>query len=408
MCAVAHNVLYATILVRQEPVRPLPFPPQNAKHILTVETDQRQNLSAVASAVVKLGTQLLTGAGASLDAAFIGNVADQVAGLRARGVRVTLVSSGAIACGVSELGLTQRPTDLAKLQAVAAVGQQRLMEHWRTAFARHQLHVAQILVTRQDIDSRQRFLNLRNTLLAAQELGAVPVINENDTVSTDELVKITFGDNDILAASVAHALRADLLVLLTIVDGLLDAAGNPVRLVRSIDEARKLVRDEKTAAGKGGMDSKLLAAKMVTDAGELMVVAGGRTENVLPRLLNGEAIGTLFLPAASEKKRQSRERWIGAVRPNGQIRVDAGARKALVENHKSLLAAGVIGIEGTFDAGDVIAIVAADGKPIARGLSNYSAEDVRRIAGKKSQEVRTLLAEAAYDEVVHRDNLVMD
>jgi len=227
-------------------------------------------------------------------------------------------------------------------------------------------------------------------------------------VSTDELVKITFGDNDILAASVAHALRADLLVLLTIVDGLLDAEGKSVRLVRSIDEARKLVRDEKTAGGKGGMDSKLLAAKMVTDAGEAMVVAGGRTENVLPRLLAGEAIGTLFLPAGTDRKRQSRERWIGAVRPNGQIRVDAGAKKALVENHKSLLPAGVVGVEGSFDAGDVIAIVADDGKAIARGLSNYSAADVRRIAGKKSQEVRTMLAEAAYDEVVHRDNLVMD
>ncbi len=358
--------------------------------------------------VVKLGTQLLSEKDGGLDAAFIADVAGQVAGLRSRGIRVTLVSSGAIACGISELGLTRRPTDLAKLQAVAAVGQQRLMEHWRTAFAPHKLHVAQILVTRNDIDSRQRFLNLRNTLLAAQELGAVPVINENDTVSTDELIKITFGDNDILAASVAHALRADLLVLLTNVDGLLDAEGNSVRLMRSIDEARKLVRTEKSSAGKGGMDSKLLAAKMVTDAGEAMVVAGGRTENVLPRLLAGEAIGTLFLPAGNDKKRQSRERWIGAVRPVGKIKVDAGAKKALVENHKSLLPAGVISVEGAFDAGDVIAIVSDDGTAIARGLSNYSAEDVRRLAGKKTQEVRVLLAEAAYDEVVHRDNLVMD
>ena len=358
---------------------------------------------------MKLGTQLLSGKDGKLDGRFIADVAAQVATLRQSGLSVTLVSSGAIACGVSELGLAKRPTDLAKLQATAAVGQQRLMETWRSALAVHRLHVAQILITRQDIDQRQRFLNLRNTLLAAHELGAVPIINENDTVSTDELVKITFGDNDILAASVAHALRADLLVLLTVVDGLLDNAGRAVRVVRSIDEARRLVRSEKSAMGKGGMDSKLLAAKMVTDAGEAMVVADGRMENVLRRVLAGEEIGTLFLPASDAgRKRQSRGRWIGAVRPNGRILVDAGARKALLENHKSLLPAGVVGVEGDFAAGDVVAIVAADGTAIARGLCNYSAQDVGRIAGKKTGQVRTLLAEAAYDEIVHRDNLIVD
>jgi len=375
----------------------------------TANEQNQPRLHGVRSVVVKLGTQLLSGKDGKLDGRFIADVAAQVATLRQSGLSVTLVSSGAIACGVSELGLAKRPTDLAKLQATAAVGQQRLMETWRSALAVHRLHVAQILITRQDIDQRQRFLNLRNTLLAAHELGAVPIINENDTVSTDELVKITFGDNDILAASVAHALRADLLVLLTVVDGLLDNAGRAVRVVRSIDEARRLVRSEKSAMGKGGMDSKLLAAKMVTDAGEAMVVADGRMENVLRRVLAGEEIGTLFLPASDAgRKRQSRGRWIGAVRPNGRILVDAGARKALLENHKSLLPAGVVGVEGDFAAGDVVAIVAADGTAIARGLCNYSAQDVGRIAGKKTGQVRTLLAEAAYDEIVHRDNLIVD
>jgi len=373
-----------------------------------MNTTRQTHLAAVSSIVVKLGTQLLSNKQTNLDESVLATMANQVAELRRKKITVTLVSSGAIASGLGELGLTKRPTDLAQLQAVAAVGQRRLMDHWATAFAPHKIPVAQILITRHDIDLRNRFLNLRNTLLAAHEMGAVPIINENDTVSTDELVKITFGDNDILAASVAHALRADLLVLLSVVDGLLDSSGNSVRLVRSIEEARQLVRDEKSGQGKGGMDSKLNAAKMVTDAGECMVVADGRTENVLLRLMGGEEIGTLFIPADATHKLPSRSRWIGSVRPVGKIVVDAGACAALVEKKKSLLPAGIVGVEGEFDSGDVVAITAADGKTIARGLSNYSAADIRRIAGKKTQEVRTLLAEAAYDEVVHRDNLVID
>jgi glutamate 5-kinase len=259
-----------------------------------VVTDRRAYLSGVSSLVVKLGTQLLTGDAGRLDSSFIADIARQIAGMRKGKLNVTLVSSGAIACGLAELNLDKRPTDLAKLQAVAAVGQQRLMDHWRTAFAAHTLPVAQILVTRQDMGDRRRLSNLRNTLLAAHDLGAVPIINENDTVSTDE---ITFGDNDVLAASVAHALRADLLILLTNVDGLLDADGQPVRCVRSIDAARKLVRKEKSPQGKGGMDSKLMAAKMITNAGRTMIVAGGRTKNVLPGLLAGEELGTIFIPS---------------------------------------------------------------------------------------------------------------
>jgi glutamate 5-kinase len=246
---------------------------------------------------------LLSGSLGRLDGAFVNGIAKQVAQLRRRGLTVTLVSSGAIACGMRELGLRRRPTALAELQAAAAVGQQRLMDQWRRAFAPHHIPVAQILVTRHDIDHRRQFLNLRNTLLAAHELGAIPIINENDTVSTDE---ITFGDNDILAASVAHALHADLLVLLTVVDGLLDARGRPVRSVLSIEQARKLVRAEKSAVGKGGMNSKLIAARMVTESGQAMVVAGGRTRNVLLGLLAGEEIGTLFVPANLARRKTHR------------------------------------------------------------------------------------------------------
>ena len=225
------------------------------------------------------------------------------------------------------------------------------------------------MLTREDIDSRTRFLNLRNTIHAAHELGAIPIINENDTISTDELVKITFGDNDILAAMVASALRADLLVLLTVVDGILDGSGKPVRLVESLDDAQQLVRAEKARLGKGGMSSKLEAARMVTGAGEVMIVADGRMENVLARLLDGEEIGTLFVPA--RQKRSSRSRWIGSIRTLGTIVIDDGAVTALVEKHKSLLAAGIVKVEGDFARGDACAIASKEGKVIGRGLSNY-------------------------------------
>src|SRR5688572_2386665 len=212
-----------------------------------MDATRKQHLAAVKTVVIKLGTQLLSDKDGRLDAAYVGEIARQVAELRSRKIGVTIVSSGAIGAGVAELGLAKRPTDLARLQAVAAVGQRRLMDAWAGAFEPFKLPVAQLLLTREDIDDRTRFLNVRNTVHAAQELGAVPIINENDTISTDELIKITFGDNDILAAMVASALRADLLVLLSVVDGLLDENQKPVRLVESVEQARALVRAEKSA-----------------------------------------------------------------------------------------------------------------------------------------------------------------
>jgi glutamate 5-kinase len=236
-------------------------------------------------------------------------------------------------------------------------------------------------------------------------LGAVAIINENDTISTSELTKITFGDNDILAAVVAAALRANLLVLLTVVDGLLDGEHKPVRLVANLAQARQLVRDEKSAMGKGGMDSKLEAARMVTEAGEVMAVANGRDPDVLLRLLDGEEVGTLFAPLP--KKRSSRSRWIGAVRSAGSIVVDGGATSALREKNRSLLPAGIVRVVGTFEPGDVVSIVGIDGVEIARGLSNYTAGAIEKIRGRKTAEVRQMLGEAAYDEVIHRDNLIV-
>src|SRR4051812_43687881 len=217
-----------------------------------MESPRSQYLSSTRMLVVKLGTQLLSDATGTLDLPYLSAIAQQIATLRDKGVRATIVSSGAIGAGLRELNLPRRPTDLSHLQAIAAVGQRRLMDGWAAAFAPFKIPVAQILLTREDIDSRARFLNLRNTIHAAHELGAIPIINENDTISTDELVKITFGDNDILAAMVASALRADLLVLLTVVDGILDAAGKSVRIVENLEQAQELVRAEKSALGKGG------------------------------------------------------------------------------------------------------------------------------------------------------------
>jgi glutamate 5-kinase len=369
-------------------------------------TGRGEHLGKIRNVVVKLGTQLLSDGEGRLDAAFVGTIATQIAELRAGGVQTTIVSSGATGCGVRELGLGERPTDLAKLQAVAAVGQRRLMDVWADAFEPYRLPVAQLLLTREDIDERARYLNVRNTISAVHELNAVPIINENDTISTAELAKISFGDNDILAAVVAHALRADLLVLLSVVDGLLGADDKPVRLVTRMDEGRGLVREEKTPLGKGGMDSKLQAAQMMTDAGDAMIIADGRMERILPRLISGEELGTLFVAGA--KKRSARSRWIGAARPAGTMIVDAGARRALAEQNRSLLPAGVVRTEGSFAHGDVVAVQSEDGKLIARGLSNYSSSEMDQIRGKKTSQVRQILGEAAYDEAIHRDNLVLE
>lgn len=365
---------------------------------------RKKYLSGVKSIVVKLGTQLLSDPQKRLDAPFLAQMAQQVKTLRDRGIRVTIVSSGAVGAGMRVLNLPKRPTDLAMLQAVAAAGQPQLMHVWSHAF--EPLPVAQLLLTREDIDDRRRFLNIRNTINAVHELGAIPIINENDTISTDEITRISFGDNDILAGLVAHATQADLLILLTVVDGLLDDKSESVRVVPNIDEARKLVRKEKSAAGKGGMDSKLLAAQMLTSGGDAMVVANGRENNILTRLLDGEVLGTLFLP--NDSRLSSRIRWISDVLPKGKIHVDAGAALALVDKGRSLLPAGITSVEGEFGSGDCITICAPAGGVIARGLSNYDSAQIAQICGRRTPEVRALLGEAAYDEVVHRDNMVLE
>ena len=356
--------------------------------------------------VVKLGTQLLTapqGDKSSLDVTYIRAIAKQVAALRQRRIEVTLVSSGAIGAGCMELELSKRPTDVAQLQAIAAAGQPRLMTLFHQAFEKQGIKIAQLLLTRDDFEQRVRFLNIRNSVNHLQKLGCVPIINENDTVSVDEL---RFGDNDILAALVCNALRADVLVILFPLDGLLDAKGQTVDLVTDALAAADAVQDTKTRFGTGGMSTKLHAARLVTDAGEVAVIANGRQPDVLPRLFDAERLGTVFVPA--DRKLDSRQRWIGLTKkPVGTISIDAGAATALQSRGKSLLASGVTDATGRFEYGEIVLVRDETGREVARGLTNYSADELHRIMGRRSDKFEKILGRKAYAEVVHRDNLVM-
>lgn len=374
-------------------------------------TELRQSILRDAKhIVVKVGTQLVTTRTASgklpgvgINTRYIGQLVGQLAKLREQGREVTLVCSGAVGAGCAELGLAERPTDLAELQAVAAIGQRRLMSHLHTAAKRRKLAVAQLLLTRDDFDDRVRFLNIRNCIAKLHELGAIPVLNENDTVAVEEL---RFGDNDMLAALMASAARADALILLTSADGLLDADNNVIDLVESALDAKQHARDSGTAWGTGGMRTKLDAARVVTEAGEVCVIAPGTKKDVLLKIMSGEKIGTVFAPAG--RKLDSRQRWIAlSARPAGSVTVDDGASRALVERGKSLLATGITQVTGRFDRGDVLLIRDTAGKELARGLTNYSADELALIKGKRSDQFATILGRAAYTAVIHRDNLVM-
>jgi glutamate 5-kinase len=366
--------------------------------------DRGALLRGVRSVVVKIGTNALTGAAGHLDTGLIGHLAEQVAVLAGKKVQVTLVSSGAIGAGVTELGLTGRPRDLPLLQATASVGQSILMGHFAEGFKPHGLHVGQILITRSDFEDRERYLNLRNCITALHRAQCVPVINENDSVAVAE---IRFGDNDLIAAQVTNLLRADLLILLSVVDGLLDENGKTIPVVQDVDDATNHVDDaQKSSRGTGGMGSKLVAAGTVKTAGEPVVIANGKRRNVIVDLLAGVETGTLIVPAT--RRMSSRSRWIGlTARPKGTLVVDDGAVKALRAN-KSLLAMGIVGVEGEFESGDAVRITDKAGAEVARGLCNYSRGEVEVIKGHKSGEfARLLKMETYWDEVIHRDDLVV-
>ena len=365
--------------------------------------------------VVKIGTQLITGGAKgkskpAIDTEFIATIAAQIAALRKKKVQVTLVSSGAVGAGCVQLNRKTRPTDVAEQQAVAAIGQRALVTHWHDAFSATgkpgkpgTLTAAQVLLTRADFDDRLRYLNIRNCVAKLHELKAVPVLNENDTVAVEE---IRFGDNDLLAALTCSALKADALILLTSVPGLLDAKGNVIDRVDDVLDQLQHVRREKSTWGSGGMQTKLEAARVAIESGELAVIADGREPDILTRLLDGERLGTVFAPA--ERRLDSRQRWIGlTARPAGTLTIDAGAAEALTKKATSLLATGVTGMTGRFDRGDVVMLCDPSGREVARGLSNYTADELRLIQGKKSNQLAAVLGRPAYKAVVHRNNLVV-
>jgi glutamate 5-kinase len=371
----------------------------------------RQEVIALAhTVVVKVGTNVLTRADGALEPAQVQALADQLHRLRAAGRKVALVSSGAIGAGVGRLGLGRRPSDLRQLQACAAVGQSLLMRAYEDCLARLGVPTAQILLTAGDFDSRARYLNVRNTILTLFEWGCLPIINENDTVSVAE---IKFGDNDHLAAMVTNLLQAPLLVLLSIVDGLYsaDPASDPAAEVLPtvpLIDASVLERagGSRSALGSGGMLSKLKAARLATVAGESVILANGSRAGVLDEIFQGAPVGTLFLPHSLTLP--AWKRWLGyTARPKGRLIVDEGAKRAVREQGRSLLPIGVVQVVGPFGKGDVVALVGPDGAEFARGLTNYASAVADRLRGLRSDQIRDALGTAPYEEVVHRDNLVV-
>ncbi len=355
----------------------------------------RESVKIAACIVVKLGTGVLTDSRKQPDPAQLEQLVAQVAALRKSGKEIVLVTSGAVGAGMGALGYDKRPGELAELQACAAVGQSRLMAMYAELFARHNLHVAQVLLTHDDLEHHERHLNVRNTLVTLLGRGVVPIINENDAVSFTE---IKFGDNDALSALVASLLPADLLVILTTVDGVIENFGkaNPktISVIEKIDsDLEKIARGTDSDTAVGGMASKIQAAKIVVRSGIPLVIASGKKKNVLAKILAGENEGTLFVPQPT--KLQGRKRWIAFFHhPQGALFVDDGAKLALREKGKSLLPPGVARCEGEFAAGDVVRICDLNGTEFARGIAKFSAAEVR---GRKLARI----------EVVHRDDLVI-
>jgi glutamate 5-kinase len=360
--------------------------------------------------VVKVGSGVLSHGGVGLHRPTLQALAGCLARVQAQGVESILVSSGAILAGMEALGLTERPRELPLKQAAAAVGQSHLMRAYEEAFQPCGGRVAQILLTQEDLRHRSRYLNARNTLFTLLGLRVLPVVNENDTVAVRE---IQFGDNDTLSALVAHLAQADLLVILTDTEGVFtadphrDPTARLIPLVRPQDAiASFCAEDTGSAASIGGMTSKVRAAHRAAVAGIPTVVASGRAPGSVEAILRGEEVGTLFIPSRS--RMQSRKRWLAfASLPRGGIVVDAGARGALVLGGKSLLPSGVRGTQKTFRAGDVVSLVDLAGQEFGRGLANYSRDEVEKIKGLKSDEIAGVLGARPYDEVVHRDNLVI-
>lgn len=369
----------------------------------------REALSGARRLVVKIGSALLTNDGRGLDEAAIGGWVDQIAALHRRGIEVILVSSGAVAAGMVRLGWQVRPSVVHELQAAAAVGQNSLAECYEGHFGRHGLLTAQVLVTHDDLSNRKRYLNARSALRTLVNLRVVPVINENDTVVTDE---IRFGDNDTLGALVANLLEADALVILTDQEGLFDAdpRHNPqARLIhegRAGDDALAAMAGGGGALGRGGMTTKVLAAKLAARSGAVTAIASGRQSDVLLRLVEGEQLGTLLRP--EQAPIAARKRWLaGQLQVRGSLTLDAGAVQVLRGRGSSLLPVGVTALSGDFVRGDMVVCLDERGGQVAKGLVNYGAKEAALLLGKPSHQIESLLGYMEAPELIHRDNLIV-
>lgn len=375
-----------------------------------IDAVRQEVISQADTVVVKVGTNVLTREDGVLEPSRVQSLADQLQRVRSTGRKVVLVSSGAIGAGMGRLGLGQRPTDLRQLQGCAAVGQSFLMRHYEDCLTRHGILTAQILLTAGDFDSRSRYLNTRNTISTLLEWGCLPIINENDTVSVAE---IKFGDNDHLAAMVTNLLRAPLLILLTVVDGLYssDPGSDPdAKMVPTVAHIDRSVLDQagqgKSSLGSGGMRSKLRAARQVTAAGECVIMANGAQPNVLDAIFALEPVGTLFL--AHNSNLPSWKRWLGyTVRPHGRLIVNPGAREAVLKKGRSLLPVGILEVEGNFGKGAVVSICDSEGIEFARGLTNYPASTASKVRGLRTDQIRQVLGQLPYEEAVHRDNMAI-
>ncbi|MBI2870801.1 MAG: glutamate 5-kinase [Candidatus Omnitrophica bacterium] len=368
---------------------------------------RKAHLKSAGRVVIKVGTGVLTASGRSLDTRVIQGLVRGIKRLKEERRQVVLVSSGAIGAGMGLLNKDRRPEALADLQACAAVGQGELIHLYNTYFRRRGYLAAQVLLTQDDLHHRGRYLNARNTLMRLLAMNIVPIVNENDTVAVDEL---KFGDNDLLAGQVAGLVEADLVIILTNVDGLVHhGTGGVLSVVEEITPQleRELIRDEPgQGPGTGGMRSKLKAVRMVTQSGVPAVIANGRDPAVLRKIFTGREAGTLFL--AKGTRLSARKRWLGfSMRPGGDVVVDDGACRALTEGGRSLLASGVRAVSGHFGVGDLIRVKDLKGHEFARGLANHTRAQVERIRGMSSAQIRSVLGEGHGPEVIHRDNLVL-
>ncbi|MEW6380354.1 MAG: glutamate 5-kinase [bacterium] len=383
-----------------------------------MDTDQeqlerkRKILENARRIVVKVGSAVLAENGFALNRQAVADLAGEISALTQNSHEVVLVSSGAVLAGMERLGMKTRPRVIPHKQAIAAIGQSSLMRAYEECFGENNRTVAQILLTTDDINHRQRYLNARNTIFTLFRYGVIPIVNENDTVVTNE---IKFGDNDRLSGLVASLIGADLLIILSHVEGLYTSdpteqpAGELIPFVEKVTEKiRGLARGKTSFIGTGGMQTKILTAYEAAKSGIATWIVNGKSPHILSRILQhpDRKIGTFFFP--EKDKLASRKIWIGyALRPKGKVVVDDGARHKLIVEKKSLLSSGIVQIEGTFGAGDLVQCVGLDGREFARGLVNYNCEELQTIKGKKTGEIENLLGYKYYDEVIHRDDLVI-